>query len=154
MCNENNLSFHRLMSLVLVASQADGITIAEEPSVRPCLFFSNPLFSSTPLLSAVEDEHKAAADADDADTIADEMADPYPHTTPTFQVNERPFSLRACLHPVSCALACLIGRCCSACSFLLVYQHIIKVAVVYHKRTVLLVYQHPPPPPHYSNRTD
>lgn len=87
------------MSLVLVASQADGITIAEEPSVRPCLFFSNPLFSSTPLLSAVEDEHKAAADADDADTIADEMADPYPHTTPTFQVNDASLQLESLFTP-------------------------------------------------------
>lgn len=99
-----------MTSLVKVPLQAGGVPNDEERPLQTCLFFSNPLFSSTPMLSTVEDEHLAAADDDDDDIIVDEMAmhdgsptHHYPHITLTAQVSPMscPFSLRFCLHPVS-----------------------------------------------------
>ena len=98
------------MTSLMVALQAEGVPAAKDP---PMVFYSNPVFSSSPtfstthVLSAFEDEVLLAADSDDDDTHVDGMATrdgatthPQLHVISKDQVSlmRRPSSSRSCLH--------------------------------------------------------
>ena len=103
-----------MSSLVMVALQAGGIPIAEDcPLIAPD-FSSKPsfnptlVFSHTPILTALEDERKPAAESGDDCAIVDKMAihdgantHLYPRTSPTIWVSlmRRIFSARALSEP-------------------------------------------------------